>query len=196
MNRQVDRILAAVRSLFLFLNRTIESILRRLKEAQEGLTDTVRGTLPERAQVKLAVVQRVVAKAIDMVVIVTLAVFIWYPLGPFMAIFYSLFADGIGRFGFRGQSIGKRLVGLRVLRTSDGQPARWKDSALRNLPGAVATFFAIIPLWGWVIFVLVGVPLAVMEVFLMFRLDNENRLGDVMADTRVVDLTRESRKKV
>ncbi|MBU6375675.1 MAG: RDD family protein [Bdellovibrionales bacterium] len=196
MNRRVDQILAAVRVFFLFLNRTIESILRRLKETQEGLTETVRDNLPERAQVKLAVVQRVVAKGIDMLLIVLVAVFVWYPIGPFLAIFYSLFADGINRFGLQGQSLGKAILGLRVLRTSDNRPARWKESALRNLPGVVATFFAIIPIWGWVIFVLVGIPLAAIEVFLMFRLENENRLGDVMADTRVVDITRESRKKV
>ncbi len=186
MNREIEKILGIVRALFLFLNRTIETILRRLKEAQDQLTDTVRGTLPEHAKVKLAVMQRAVAKGIDMLIVVLIAALVWYPIGPFLAIAYSLFSDGLNRWGFRGQSIGKRIVGLRVIRP-DGSPARWKDSVLRNLPAGIATFFAIIPLWGWVIFVLVGIPLAIVEIFLMLRLENETRLGDVMGDTRVVE---------
>jgi len=79
-------------------------------------------------------------------------------------------------------------MGLRTIRVVDGQAARWRDSALRNLPVGVATFFAIIPLWGWVISILVGVPLAAIEVLLMFRLEGETRLGDVMAHTRVIEV--------
>ncbi|MEN9723850.1 MAG: hypothetical protein RJB38_1836 [Pseudomonadota bacterium] len=187
MNREVSRILAGVRALLLFLNRLIETILRRLKEAQDRVTDTVRDTLPERAQVKLAVMQRVAAKAIDMVIVVLVAAFFWYPIGPFLGFFYSLLGDGFSRLGFQGQSVGKRLMGLRVVRV-DGAAVHWRESILRNLPVGVATFFAIIPLWGWVIFVLIGIPLAGMEIFLMFRLEGETRLGDVMADTRVLEL--------
>ncbi len=194
MNRDAGRILEFVRKLFTLLHRTIETILDRLKDAQDSVTDTVRSTLPEGARVKVAVMQRVAAKAVDMVLTVLIAALVWYPIGPFLAIAYSLLADGIDRWGFSGQSVGKRIVGLRVVRVLDGSPARWRESALRNLPAGIATFFAIIPLWGWIIFVLVGIPLALIEVFLMLKLEHETRLGDVMADTRVIELPRQSRE--
>lgn len=188
MSREVDRILGLVRGFFLFLQRVIETILLRLKDAQGSLTDTVRGTLPKGARTKVAVIQRGVARGIDLLLVVLIAALVWYPIGPFLGIAYSLLADGFHKLGFRGQSIGKRIVGLRVVRAGDGRPAGWRESALRNLPAGIATFFAIIPLWGWVFFVLVGVPLALIELFLMLRLENETRLGDVMADTRVLEV--------
>lgn len=64
---------------------------------------------------------------------------------------------------------------------------------IRNAPIGVATFFGIIPFWGWIILVLLGIPLLALEVYLMVTLANGGRLGDVMADTHVVEAPRASR---
>jgi hypothetical protein len=87
---------------------------------------------------------------------------------------------------FSGQSVGKRLLKLRTRNLVHGGPAGYRDSLLRNAPVGIATFFAIIPVWGWLILGLVGLPLMVMEVYLMATAANGHRLGDVMGDTEVV----------
>jgi uncharacterized RDD family membrane protein YckC len=139
-------------------------------------------------QLKVSVLNRVLSKIIDIVIIVAMAAILPYPLGPLLGFLYSLFADGLNYGPFKGQSIGKRLLGLRVRSRIRNQPANFKESALRNAPVGVATFFAIIPVWGWVILALIGIPLMLMEIYLMLSVDTGHRLGDVMGDTEVIEL--------
>ena len=139
---------------------------------------------------KVSVLNRVLAKVIDLVLTIAIAAILPYPLGPLVAFLYSLFADGMNFKLFRGQSVGKKLVGLQVVHLPDRRPANIRDSALRNAPVGVATFFAIIPVWGWLILGLIGVPLMVMEVYLMLSVETGHRLGDVMGDTEVIDLSK------
>jgi uncharacterized RDD family membrane protein YckC len=89
---------------------------------------------------------------------------------------------------FQGQSVGKKLMKLQVINTIQKSPAAWKDSVLRNTPVGIATFFAIIPIWGWLILGIIGIPLMVMEIYLMVTVETGHRLGDVMGDTEVVEL--------
>ena len=138
--------------------------------------------------VKVSVLNRILAKAIDLLIVITVAALIPRPLGPLMGFLYSLFADGIHYRQFQGQSVGKKVMGLQVINTKRKGPASYRDSALRNAPIGVATFFAIIPLWGWLILALIGLPLMVMEVYLMLSVETGHRLGDVMGDTEVEDL--------
>ncbi len=137
---------------------------------------------------KVSVMNRVIAKIIDLVFVVALAAVLPYPLGPLLGFLYSLFADGIPFAGFRGQSLGKKVMKLRVQNAVNRVPASLKESALRNAPVGVATFFAIIPVWGWLILGLIGVPLMIMEIYLMLSVDTGHRLGDVMGDTEVIEL--------
>ncbi len=166
------------------------------------------------------VLNRVLAKMLDILIVFALAGVLPYPLGPLAGFIYSLVADGIQIGKFQGQSVGKKLLGLQVVQLvapatglatgaalelqgsggfaeSDAPEARMKTprerkpmslraSVVRNAPVGVATFFAIIPVWGWLILALVGVPLMVMEIYLMVTAENGHRLGDVMADTEVV----------
>ena len=148
-----------------------------------------RATLAEGNYVKVNVANRVIAKSIDMLVIFALAATLPYRIGPLLGFLYSLLADGINRGGFHGQSIGKKLMKLQVLNVISKKPAHWKESALRNTPVGVATFFSIIPIWGWLILALIGIPLMLMEVYLMLRVDTGHRLGDVMGDTEVVQVS-------
>ena len=151
--------------------------------------------LPLPNQIKVSVVNRVIAKMIDLFAVFFVAAILPYPLGPLVGFAYSLAADGIPHPDFQGQSLGKKLMKLKVMQTVEKRPANFRDSAVRNAPVGVATFFAIIPIWGWLILAMIGIPLMVMEVYLMITVESGHRLGDVMGDTEVVDLKSEPAAK-
>ena len=148
--------------------------------------------LPLSTQVKVSVAHRVVAKLIDLFIVFVLAGILIYPLGPLCGFLYSLFSDGINLGSFRGQSVGKKLMRLQVRSTVSKKPGNWRDSAIRNTPVGVATFFGIIPIWGWLILALLGVPLMIMEIYLMLSVETGHRLGDVMGETEVFEVKRPS----
>lgn len=133
---------------------------------------------------KVSLGVRVVAKLIDLALVLVVGALIPW-IGPLVAIAYSLLADGMRVRGLRGQSIGKRLMRLKVVQRSTGEPANLKESAIRNSPVGLATLFAIASVWGWVLLVLIGLPLMLIELYLMARVESGHRLGDVMADTEV-----------
>ena len=137
---------------------------------------------------KVSVLLRVVAKVIDLFIVIVLSAMITRPLGPLLGFVYSLIGDGIRFRTHQGQSIGKMVMGLQVTNIRTRKPATIRDSILRNSPVGVATFFSIIPLWGWLILVLIGLPLMVMEIYLMATVDTGHRLGDVMGDTEVKEV--------
>ncbi len=145
---------------------------------------------------KASVANRIAAKIIDLTVVWLCA---WalplpYPIGPLLGFFYSLSADCLKIGSKQSQSIGKKIVGIQTVshRGTDGvrNPCNLKESIYRNAPVGVATFFGLIPFWGWLIMILIGVPLMVMEIYLMLSVEGGRRLGDVMADTEVMPLRR------
>lgn len=148
--------------------------------------------VPQHRVNRVFVVNRIVAKLIDLLLVFTVAVVLPYPLGPLCGFLYSVLGDGISWKGRGSASLGKRIFGLRVIHCLEKKPAQLKDSLLRNAPVGVATFFAIIPVWGWLIAVLVGLPLMVIEVYLILTAESGHRLGDVMADTEVVEVSKHS----
>src|SRR4051812_47912478 len=91
---------------------------------------------------------RVLAKAADMLVVVAFGALVPYPLGPFLGFLYSLLGDGIRFRRFTGQSVGKRIFKLQVWSTRRRASGNLRDSLIRNIPIGVATFFALIPIWG------------------------------------------------
>jgi uncharacterized RDD family membrane protein YckC len=148
---------------------------------------------------------------VDIFIVLVLAALPLYPVGPLLGFVYSLIADGLklpgrGTQSVQGQSVGKWIFKLRVVMVvtrrvgepgnggmaeaetvvRERVPASIKASALRNAPVGVATFFAIIPVWGWIILGIVGIPLMIMEIYLMATVETGHRLGDVMGDTEVV----------
>lgn len=134
-----------------------------------------------RKTFRVAKISRLIAKAIDLF-IAAILILPFYPLGVFLAIAYMIFSDSIQN----GQSIGKKFIGFSVVSVKDGKPCTLKQSAIRNLPIIVPIFFMIIPFWGWFISVIIGLPLIMLEVYLLLSLDSGYRMGDVMADTTVV----------
>jgi uncharacterized RDD family membrane protein YckC len=125
---------------------------------------------------------RLIGKAIDLVIVIALAL-VLPPAGPLAAFLYCLIADGLQG----GRSLGKRVVRLHVINSITGQPTDFRDSIIRNAPIALAVLFFLIPVWGWFLWILIGLPILAIEVYLMRSLDNQARLGDTMADTRVLE---------
>lgn len=94
-------------------------------------------------------------------------------------ILYSLFRDGLGR----GQSWGKGLCGLAVIRVEDRRPCSLGASAMRNLLGLAGVgATAIMPYCGF--------ALALIEPVAILASPKGQRLGDRWAHTQVVDADR------
>ena len=124
---------------------------------------------------------RLIAKLIDIGLVALGAVF-YYPMGLILGVIYLCISDSL----YDGQSIGKRLMGFGVISLVDGSPCSTKQSFIRNLPFTVPLFFLIFPFWGWIFSGIFAVPLALMEVYFLFKKNSAHRLGDIMADTTVI----------
>ena len=120
-------------------------------------------------------------ETIDLFIVLILSVFL-YPIGILLALAYISICDYIQS----GQSVGKKFIGMAVVSLDDGMPCTIRQSVIRNLPISVPLLFGIIPFWGWLFTVFIGIPVIFFEVYLLFKLDSGNRMGDVMADTTVM----------
>lgn len=139
---------------------------------------------------------RLTAKLIDLFIVLLLSG-IFYPITLIFGLVYAAFADSIQN----GQSVGKKIIGLRVISVDDGSPCNPKQSFVRNLPILIPLFFSIIPIWGWMFSFLLALPLIGLEIYLIYNLHSGHRLGDVMAETTVMahdqnNIVAEKRKKV
>lgn len=130
------------------------------------------------------ILNRLIGKSIDFVIVIALASFPFSYAGPLAAFLYILICDGLKD----GRSLGKRVVGLRVVNTTTGKNADFKDSIIRNSTVAVPVLFSMVPLVGWILGIVIGIPILAIELYLMTRLDQQARLGDTMADTQVTEL--------
>ena len=100
-------------------------------------------------------------------------------IGFLSAAGYILVRDGL----FDRRSIGKKLIGLRVVPSEEpGPPVTYRESIIRNVPLAAAYFLFMIPYAGW----LFG-SLALMAESLAAIGDNRGmRIGDMLARTCIV----------
>lgn len=131
---------------------------------------------------KVSVITRCMAKTVDVAVVFFVNVILPYPVGVLLGLVYMLVHDGL----FQGHSLGKSLFSIRAAQVKGNLICTVRESAIRNAPLGVATFFGIIPFWGWILLVLLGLPLIALEVYLMLSSPTGARLGDVMADTHVI----------
>jgi uncharacterized RDD family membrane protein YckC len=128
---------------------------------------------------KAGFLNRLIARAIDLIIV-----------GYFAGITYLLIADGL----FEGRSIGKRLMGLKVVARNSGDTVAVcgiRESIFRNFPFAIGYIlfgiFKAIPVIGWIIsFVIIAVIL-LFESLVMIGSEEGMRLGDEIAKTRVVE---------
>jgi hypothetical protein len=110
-----------------------------------------------------------------------------HEVGPLLAATYLLAADGL----VHGQSIGKRLFGVRAMVRpaipgGRWRPAGYRESVLRNAPFAlVALFFGVASLW--LVFFVAGIPILAYEAWRAAKDRLGLRAGDLFADTQVVD---------
>jgi uncharacterized RDD family membrane protein YckC len=92
---------------------------------------------------------------------------------------YILIRDGL----FDRRSIGKKLIGIRVLSLEDsGSASTYRDSIIRNVPIVLAFFLFLIPYAGWILCTLaLG-----MEGLTALGDRGGMRIGDMLARTQVV----------
>ncbi|HTP24248.1 MAG TPA: RDD family protein [Anaeromyxobacteraceae bacterium] len=107
--------------------------------------------------------------------------------GPALAALYLLVADGM-----QGQSVGKRIFGVRtmILPSSPGErgrPAGYRESVLRNAPFALVGLFYGLTLVGWMLLFFLGIPIIAFEAYMVASDRLGIRIGDIFADTQVVD---------
>jgi uncharacterized RDD family membrane protein YckC len=103
-------------------------------------------------------------------------------VGPVVAAFYLLVADGL----MNGQSVGKRVFGVRVVVVPRRAPAGYHESLLRNAPFALVAVFWSVP-FLWPVLFVAGAPIVAFESYMIFTDRLGIRIGDIFADTQVVD---------
>lgn len=125
------------------------------------------------------------AKMIDLILVMALFFIgrtLWGPLGPLLGAFYAGVQDSLGG----GQSLGKKIIGLKTLDDTTGVSCSVLSSCMRNLPVLLAVLFANIPVI-WVFVLLFTLPFMLLEVYLVKEIQTGVRLGDIMANTLVVE---------
>lgn len=134
---------------------------------------------------KAEYLERFLAKFIDFLVMGALFMIPGF-VGPLAGLTYLLISDGLGG----GQSLGKRIIGLKVISLTTGAPADFRKSITRNSPFAVLVIFFY--LVGWIPYLgkllEVAATLAVfgIEIALIYTDDMGARFGDRIARTLVV----------
>ena len=124
----------------------------------------------------VTILTRTVSKSIDLVLAMAVAEAL--PKAGWLAgLLYLLICDGL----WEGQSVGKKLMGLRVV-TAGGGICGIRESILRNLIFGTGLVLWKIPYLGWLLLAAV----AALEFIVLLGSDDGTRLGDELAKTRVV----------
>ncbi len=101
---------------------------------------------------------------------IIIGIFLVFFLASAWGIIYTLLKDGFGN----GQSLGKRLTGLMVIKLENGEPCTFGVSALRNLTLIVQN---LIPHVGFLI-----------EPIVTLVHEKGHRVGDMLANTQVIEV--------
>lgn len=135
--------------------------------------------------IKADILERFLAKLIDFLIVGALFAFPTI-VGPLAGLTYILISDGLKG----GQSIGKRIIGLRVRADSDHSPCDFRKSIIRNgdLGGMLLWYMIIgwIPYVGKLLAALVWIAVTAVELLLIYTDDAGSRFGDRIAGTTVV----------
>lgn len=129
---------------------------------------------PRRAGLLL----RTAAKILDLILIA--AVIEVIPRAGFIAgLAYLLLGDGL----FDGRSLGKKVIGLKVVSISTFEPCTFRASLLRNSTLGLGYLLGLIPWIGWIVFPVI----AAIEFILILGNTEGRRLGDEIAGTIVIE---------
>lgn len=127
---------------------------------------------------------RLIAKAIDFGFVLFIHHYFDQAFFTILMLVYLAVCDGL----WNGQSLGKRIIGLRVLflETEKSHSALFPylQSAIRNAPFAVIMFLSLIPILG-VLFTLLGLIFIAIEIYFIYTDEEGIRIGDIYAKTRV-----------
>ena len=148
-----------------------------------------RSSVRKEELIRAASFNRVIARTIDLVIVLTLMEII-PGVGYFTGFSYLLLADGL----FKGRSIGKKLLGIRVVisdkNSEEALESSYKESVFRNFPFAAAYLLAgicwNIPAVGGLLSFIVVAAVLVLESLIMLGSENGKRFGDEIAKTQVV----------
>ncbi len=100
-------------------------------------------------------------------------------IGLLAAAGYILARDGL----FDRQSVGKKLIGLRVVPADpDGRAVSYRESIIRNVPLAVAFLLFLVPYAGWFL----GFLALAVEALAALGDERGMRIGDLLARTCTV----------
>jgi len=123
---------------------------------------------------------RTVAKFLDFIIIFAALENDFVPKAGFFAgLTYLLISDGF----FHGRSIGKKLLGLRVVSADTQEPCTFRGSILRNSTLGIGFLCIKIPWFGWIALAII----AAFEFIMMLGSTNGMRIGDELAKTIVVE---------
>lgn len=137
---------------------------------------------------KAEVFTRILAFMID-VLIAWLPFFIPVIGGVFGSL-YLLFKDALmyqitRKDEWKNRSIGKKIMNLEI-ESLDNKVIDLTISAKRNLPLTIGNFIAIVPVIGWVIGPITALILAAVELIIFLTNEDNRRLGDMWANTKVI----------
>jgi uncharacterized RDD family membrane protein YckC len=130
---------------------------------------------------KADLVHRGLARAVDFLLAGILANAVQI-IGPLLAAAYLLTADALPG----GQSLGKRMFGVKTVMIPRRAPPSYRESMLRNAPFALVAFFWAFPIL-WLLLFIAGIPIILFEAYMVWSDRLGIRIGDVFADTQVVD---------
>ncbi len=134
---------------------------------------------------KADILERFLAKLIDFLIVGALFVFPTL-VGPLAGLTYLLISDGLKG----GQSVGKRIIGLKVRSAVDYLPCDFRKSIIRNGDfGAMLLWYMLIgwiPCAGKLLTALVWIAVVAIEILLIYTDDAGSRFGDRIAGTTVV----------
>jgi uncharacterized RDD family membrane protein YckC len=119
--------------------------------------------LPQSAYAPAELGKRVLAAIIDGLIGIAAG-----SLGGIPGLLYVLLRDGI----FDGRSVGKKVMGLRVINVVTGQPCDFKASAIRHALSAIPC---------------VNVLYGIAEIYMVLTQPDRRRFGDKWADTMVIE---------
>ncbi|MDI6890091.1 MAG: RDD family protein [Thermodesulfovibrionales bacterium] len=126
---------------------------------------------------KAGLLLRAIAKILDFIIIAA-AIEVIPKAGFFAGLAYLLIGDSL----FDGRSLGKKLIGLRVVSADLNTPCTLRDSILRNSTLGIGFLFYKIPWIGWIFIVIVST----VEFIILLGSRDGMRLGDEIAKTKVV----------
>jgi hypothetical protein len=132
---------------------------------------------------KASLVLRVGARLVDVAVAWGLWV-VCGAAGSVVALLFLLLADGM----LQGQSVGKRIFGVKVMHLPTRSAARHRDSTLRNAPLALVILLGMMPEPLGLVAGAAGlVVIGGLEAWRVLKDPLGWRLGDMWAQTQVVD---------